>query len=337
MKQTLFFLLQTVTLYTSGQTDLKEKFKIFSVNSQKLGKVEFCTFTSTIEKKKPLLIFIHGSGNEPTFSYQKDLKTYAWKGFLEIEKYKDQFHVICVNKPGIPLFDTVQKNPVNFQTSYPLNQEFTNRYSLEWRAEAASLIINEAVKKLAVDQSKVLVIGHSQGGQVAPKVAVINKKVTHVVLLNSNALNHLYDFVLQERLAAFKGEQSFEQTQTNIDSLFADYKRIFAQPDSRTKTWNEETYFRWASFSDETPLENMLKLKIPIYVVAGGKDLWGSFIMNTDYVQIDFLRHNKTNLTYRVFPNANHFLQDEITENGKTKTVDLKPAIFEAIIKWAEK
>lgn len=337
MKQTLFFLLLTATLHAFGQTDLKEKFRIFSVNSQKLGKVEFCTFTSTIEKKKPLLIFIHGSGNEPTFSYQKDLKTYAWKGFLEIEKYKDQFHVICVNKPGIPLFDTVQKNPVNFQTSYPLNQEFTNRYSLEWRAEAASLIINEAIKKLVVDQSKILVIGHSQGGQVAPKVAVINKKVTHVVLLNSNALNHLYDFVLQERLAAFKGEQSFEQTQTNIDSLFADYKRIFAQPESRTKTWNDETYFRWASFSDETPLENMLKLKIPIYVVAGGKDLWGSFIMNTDYVQIDFLRHKKTNLTYKVYPNANHFLQDEIIENGKTKTVDLKPAIFETIIKWTEK
>ena len=337
MKQLLTSILLTLSIYSYGQTDLKEKFKIFSINNKKLGKVEFCTFKSSIEKKKPLLIFIHGSGNEPTFCYQTDLKTYAWKGFLEIEKYKDKFHVICVNKPGIPLFDTVQKNPVNFQTSYPLNEEFTNKYSLEWRAEAASLIINEAIKLLPVDKSKILVIGHSQGGQVAPKVAVLNKKVTHIVLLNSNSLNHLYDFVLQERLAAFKGEQTFETTQTNIDSLFSDYKKIFDDPESRTKMWNEETYFRWASFSDETPLENMLKLKIPIYVVAGGKDLWGSFVMNTDYVQIDFLQHKKTNLTYKVYPNANHFLQDEITVNGKTKTVDLKPKIFEDIIEWTEK
>ena len=57
-------------------------------------------------------------------------------------------------------------------------------------------------------------------------------------------------------------------------------------PNSKTKNLNEETYYRWASFSDETPLENMLKLKIPIMVIAGGKDLWGSFIMNTDYVKI---------------------------------------------------
>lgn len=336
MKQLLTSAFLIVAITCFGQTDFKAQFKSFAIHSKKLGKVEFCTFTSTINKQKPLLIFIHGSGNEPTFSYQRDLKTYAWKGFLEVEKYKDKYHVICVSKPGIPLFDTVQKDPVNFSTSYPLNEEFTQRYSLEWRAEAASLIIDKAIKLLPVDRSKILVIGHSQGGQVAPKVAVLNKKVTHVVLLNANSLNHLYDFVLQERLASFNGEQSFVQTQQNIDSLFSEYKRIFAEPQSRTKLWNGETYYRWASFSDETPLDNMLKLNIPIYVIAGGKDIWQSFIMNTDYVEIEFLRYRKTNLTYKVFPNANHFLQEEIVENGKTNFMDLKPAIFQQIHEWTD-
>lgn len=335
MKQLLTFILLTSSIYSYGQTDLKEKFKIFSVNNKKLGKVEFCTFNSTIDKKKPLMIFIHGSGNLPTFHYIPSQKNYNWNAFSEVRNYKDNYHVIFVNKPSVPLFDTVQGENGNY--SYPISEDFKQKYSLEWRAEAASLIINEAIKLLPVDKSKILIIGHSQGGQVAPKIAVLNKKVTHIVLLNSNSLNHLYDYVLQERLAAFKGEQTFETTQTNIDSLFSDYKKIFDDPESRTKMWNEETYFRWASFSDETPLENMLKLKIPIYVVAGGKDLWGSFVMNTDYVQIDFLQHKKTNLTYKVYPNANHFLQDEITVNGKTKTVNLKPKIFEDIIEWSEK
>lgn len=334
MKQFLIFCILLFANHSFSQSDLKEQFKIFTIEDKKLGKVEFCTFKSTIDKKKPILLFIHGSGNEPTFAYQTDLKTYAWKGFLEIEKYKDKYHVICVSKPGIPLFDTVQKDPVNFSTSYPMNDEFKNRYSLEWRAEAASLIINKAIKLLPVDKSKILVIGHSQGGQVAPKVAVLNKKVTHVVILNANSLNHLYDFVLQERLASFKGEQTFEQTQHNIDSLFTEYKKIFAEPESRTKLWNDETYYRWASFSDETPLENMLKLKIPIYVVAGGKDIWQSFVMNTDYVEIEFLRYKKNNLTYKVFPNANHFLQDEIEENGKTNYINIKPQLFKDIDEW---
>ena len=337
MNKLAFLLLLLLSHAMLGQDSFKDQFQVFSFESKELGKVEFCTFKSSIDKKKPLLIFIHGSGNEPTFCYQTDLKTYAWKGFLEIEKYKDKYHVISVSKPGIPLFDTVQKDPVNFQTSYPLNDEFVNRYSLEWRAKAASLIIDKAIKWLPVDQSKILVIGHSQGGQVAPKVAVLNKKVTHVVLLNANSLNHLYDFVLQERLAAFTGDQSFDQTQQNIDTLLANYQKIFADPLSRSKTWNDETYYRWASFSDETPLENMLKLKIPIMVVAGGKDLWGSFIMNTDYVAIEFLRQQKNNLTYKVYPNANHFLQDELEVNGKTVTSDLKPRIFAEIDAWTNK
>lgn len=330
---TLFTLFVTVALF--AQTDLRERFQEFAIQDERSGKVEFCTFRSTITKRKPIMLFIHGSGNEPTFAYHKDLGSYAWKGFLEVERYKDEFHVICVSKPGVPLFDTVAKDPVNFQTSYPLNAEFTERYSLEWRAEAASLIIDRAMELLPVDPSRILVIGHSQGGQVAPKVAVLNKKVTHVVMLNSNTLNHLYDFVLQERLASLRGEQSYVDGQTHIDSLLHEYKQFLEDPTNTKRTWNDETYLRWASFSDETPLDNMLKLDIPIYMVASGKDLWGSFIMNTDYAPIAFLQHGRTNLTYRVLPNADHFLQDEIEEAGRTRYVDLKPQLFRDIVRWS--
>lgn len=329
----LLFLFKTAF----GQTDLKKEMKIFSFDSPKYGKVEFCTFISTIEKKKPLLIFIHGSGNHPTFEYHKDLKSYNRAAFLEVEKYKDKFHIIYVAKPGVPLFDTIQKDPINFSTSYPISKEFTEKFSLEWRAETASLIIDKAIKLLPVEASKILVIGHSQGGQVAPKIAVLNKKVTHCVMLNCNSLNHLYDFVLQERLSALKGETTFEESQKNIDSLFSEYKRIFAEPNSKTKYFYDETLYRWASFSDETPLENMLKLKIPIYLIAGGKDIYGSVTMNTDYAEIEFLRYRKTNLTYKVYPNANHFLQDEIIENGKTKFINRKAEIFTNIVEWTEK
>ena len=174
----------------------------------------------------------------------------------------------------------------------------------------------------------------SQGGQVAPKIAKLNQKVTHVVMLNCNVLNHLYDFILQERLASFKGEQSFETTQSNIDSLYADYQKIFDNPTSFKDSWNNETYLRWASFSTETPLENMLKLKVPILLVAGGRDIWNSFVMNSDYAKIEFMSRGKNNLTYKVFPNANHFLQNETLDQGKTTTIDIKPQVFDYIMSW---
>ena len=197
----LFFIGMNQLLFS--QDNFKDQFTVFTAESKALGKIEYCTFNSSINKRKPLLIFIHGSGNFPTFHYRNDLKQYAWSAFSILQKYKDDYHVLFVNKPGIPLFDTIQIDPKTGHFDYPQNDEFDRHYSLDWRALAASMIIDRAVKDLLVDRTKIVVMGHSQGGQVAPKIAKLNQKVTHVVMLNCNVLNHLYDFILQERLASF--------------------------------------------------------------------------------------------------------------------------------------
>lgn len=48
---------------------------------------------------------------------------------------------------------------------------------MDWRSESASKVIDYLVKVLQVDTSNIIVVGHSQGGQVAPKVAVLNSNV----------------------------------------------------------------------------------------------------------------------------------------------------------------
>lgn len=334
MRQIIPITLLLISSISLAQEAFKSQFEIFSFNHKKLGLVEFCTYKSSIERKKPIMLFIHGSGNEPTFSYHEDVKKYSWKAFKEVEKYKDLFHVIFINKPGIPLFDSIVKDSITFSTSYPLNKTYEENYNLTWRAKAASFIIKKAKKHLSTDTSIILVIGHSQGGQVAAKVALLNKRVTHLAILNSNSLGHFYDYILQERVQAFAGEHTFEQSQNNIDYYFASFKDIFSNPLRTDKKWANETYYRWADFANDIPLDNMLKLKIPIYVIASGKDLWNSNIMNTDYVQLAFLRERKTNLTYKVYPNANHFLEDEVIKNGNLKKVNLKPLVLENVIRW---
>ncbi len=334
MRPIILILILLITFISIAQEEFKNQFEVFSFHHKKLGLVEFCTYKSSLEKKKPILLFIHGSGNEPTFSYHEDVKKYAWKAFKEVEKYKDQFHVLFINKPGIPLFDNIVKDSITFNTSYPTNKTYEENYNLTWRVKAASLIIKKAKKHLNTDASKILVIGHSQGGQVAAKLAVLNKKITHLAILNSNSLGHFYDYILQERVQAFVGEHTFEQSQNNIDYYFNTFKDIFSNPLRTDKKWKNETYYRWADFATDIPLENMLKLKIPIYVIASGKDLWNSNIMNTDYVQLAFLRKRKTNLSYKVYANANHFLEDEIIEDGNLKKINLKPEVLENIIQW---
>jgi len=321
----------------SAQNEFKSSFDSFAINDRELGIVEFCTFNSSIDKEKPIFLYIHGSGNIPTFSFIKETGKYSWAGFQEVSKYKDDYHVIFVNKPGVPLFDTLQLDSVTSEFSYPKNREFIENFSLDWRVKAASLVIEKAIDLLPIDTSKIIVVGHSQGGQVAPKVAVVNKKVTHVAVLNCGSLSHFYDYILQERLEAFRGNHTFEQSQGNIDWYFESYKDIFSDPNNTSKTWKTETYLKWSSFNKETVLESMLKLDIPIYLVGSGKDLYNSAIMSTDYAMIEFLRLGKTNLTYKVYPNANHFLQREVMEGETLKKVYIADSVFENIINWTDK
>lgn len=54
----------------------------------------------------------------------------------------------------------------------------------------------------------------------------------------------------------------------------------------------------------------MLKLGIPILLVAGGYDE-NSPITGLDYVEIELIRQKKDNLTYKVYPNCDHWFNDQ--------------------------
>jgi len=49
-------------------------------------------------------------------------------------------------------------------------------------------------------------------------------------------------------------------------------EKIYANPSFIKDTWYGETYLKWSSFTKTTPLENMLKLTVPILYIAGGKN-----------------------------------------------------------------
>lgn len=45
-----------------------------------------------------------------------------------------------------------------------------------------------------------------------------------------NSLNQLYDFIIEKRLSAQKGEISNDEAQANIDSLYIEYEKIYNNP-----------------------------------------------------------------------------------------------------------
>ncbi len=317
----------------NGQSSFLDQIKLFKLNDPRLKEIQFCVFNKDIDKKKPLLLFLGGSGLEPTFKFNKADQQVYYTGFSRFTRYQDKYHIAFISKAGIPLYDTVNSS----NEMYRAGKFAEENNTLDWRSESASTAIDYLVKVLQVDTSNIIVVGHSQGGQVVPKVAVLNRKVKKIVMMSSNALDHIYDRILLARQQALNNQMSFDEAQYVVDSLLKVQSEIYKAPTDTKLTFWDEPYNKWYSYSKETPLENMLKLNIPILLIAGGRDVEGSYIANTDYAALEFIRKGKQNLTYKVYPNYDHIYNETSRKFGEEIGLGFKAnMVIDEIFKWLE-
>lgn len=337
MKRTFYFLILVLFLSktANGQHEsVTNNWNTESIYDSSLGEIKYHVYKNGINDNKPLIVYLEGSGNFPLYWLNPNGR-YSNSITLNVNSMSNDYHIVLISKPNTPLVDSIRIAPSG-RKQYPMKEGYREKYSLDWRANSADKVINDALKKLNVDSSTVIVWGHSEGSQVAPAVAVKNKNVTHVISMMGNSLNHLYDFILNERVSAFNGEKSNEKAQSNIDSLYAEFEKIYNDPKSTTKEWFGETYYKWSSFSLTSPLENMLKLDLPILYIAGGEDRHS--ILNMDYAKLEFLRKGKDNLTYKVFPNYDHnFLETKTDESGKKEWIDHLDEVNDFALEWVNK
>ena len=337
MKKTLIILLfgiLTVNLFAQPKTPDEYGLKHFCLKDKSLGEINFYVTKNGIEKSKPLLILLDGSGHLPIYSLLKNdngksqiIGTIPFR----YNKLSENYHVVLISKPGTPFIDSLKVNLYEqFLKEYKPSKEYTERLSLEWRVNSTSKIIDYLLKKINIKENKIIAIGYSEGGQVVPKLALENEKVTKIINIVGGGLNQFYDFITAERLKAQKGIITADQAQSKIDSLNLKFKDIYSNPNEINKFWLGHTYKRWASFCKDIPIENMQKLDIPILIIASGNDE-NSPISGLDYVNLEFIRKYKTNLTYKVYPNCDHRFNDQKMETNKMDEM------MEYVINWIEK
>ncbi|MEM0961960.1 MAG: hypothetical protein AAGK21_05375, partial [Bacteroidota bacterium] len=179
-----------------------------------------------------------------------------------------------------------------------------------------------------VDPSLILSVGHSEGADVAPWVAVEVPAVTHVAVLAGGALSMSFDFVYEFRRLVAEGEMTFDEGQRYIEQAYADLRATYAEPTRTDTSYYGGTLLKWHSFLDNPPLDAMLQLDVPIYIAGGTLDEKAP-IANLDMAAVAFIRRGKDNLTYRVWEADHSFRQP--TENG---SVDLLRTIVADIRQW---
>lgn len=337
MKKIVFSLILVFSFFETsyGQHErIIEKWKTETIYDNDLGEINYHIYKNKIDSRKPLIVYLQGSTNLPLFYIKPNSKYYSNGITLNVNSMSNDYHIVLISKPNTPLADSIKIAPSG-RKYYPMQEGYSEKYSLDWRADSADKVIDDVLNKLQVDTSTIIIWGHSEGSQVAPAVAVRNKKVTHVIAMMGNSLNHLYDFILNERVSALNGQKSSEEAQANIDSLYLEFEKIYKDPKSTSKEWFGETYYKWSSFTLNSPIDHMLKLDIPILYVAGGEDHHS--ILNMDYAKLEFLRKGKDNLTYKVYPNCDHFfLETKIDESGKKEWIDHLDEVNVFALQWVK-
>lgn len=316
--------------------------KEYVIGGGQLGAIRFYMDTVNNQNKAPLFIDINGSGGWPLCYYVKCSDSSFVLNTLRpdiISKTQNDYHYIILGKPGTAFCDSIrlqrkkqEVDPMELMEKFVPSEEYNKRLSMSWRVAATKKVIDWLSTHRYWNGKSIVAFGYSEGAQVAPSLAVSDKRITQIACFVGSGLNQFYDGIMNWRIKAARGEISHEAAQDSIDALMAVYKDIYAHKTETDKQYEGHSYQRWASFCSVAVFEQLRKLQIPIFVVAGTDDS-NSPIYSLDYIALDFARLGKTNLRYETCVGCDHGLTARIPGKDPVYRFD---EFFEHMLSWLD-
>lgn len=294
--------------YSFAQSDLADKF-IELEYSYENSLQKFYIYSETVElKKKPVFIYLQGSGAKPVIKENETGK--ISKSYILPEQYLNQsYHFIILPKPGVPFLSKYPESKID--TAF-----YNNKMSLDYRVDQIDKLINFLINQDYVYMNKIVVFGHSEGAQIAPKLASMNSNITHLALFSGTGSNQMNNFILNVKNAFRRSEITRAEADEQIESLYSTYQDILTNPESTELFFAGHTYKKWSSTFKNSPDKYLSELDIPIYLVCGDEDKV-SPIDNIDPMVVSYLNTGKKNLTYKRYWNLDHIYTN--VKSGKSE------------------
>jgi alpha-beta hydrolase superfamily lysophospholipase len=202
-----------------------------------------------------------------------------------------------------------------------------------------------AVAQLAtmpdINASKIFVLGHSEGGYVAPRIASGNPKIAGIVLLAGN-VRPLEDLIVEQvRYEASLAGPMTPAIQQAIDSVEASAKRM-KDPDLKPgMTVQVLNALLPASYILDMrayrPTEVAKTLTIPILVLQGERDYQ---VTMTDFNLWKEALGGRPNVTFKSYPGLNHLF---VTGPAPSRPIEYQMlghvdrVVIEDIAAWCRK
>ncbi len=276
------------------------------------------------EGKFPVVVMITGSGPQ-----NRDEELLGHKPFLVIADHLTKKGI------GVLRFDDrgVAQSTGDFKTAT------SSDFATDVRSAVDYLLTRKEV-----DSENIGLVGHSEGGLIAPMVASESKDIAFIVLLAGTGILG-YDILLQQtelinaangkEASALKTELAFlkgaldivvqDQDIATLKPLLRDYfqKGYEEQPSLLPEGMQAEVLIKssvnqlaspWMQyFISYDPAGSLRTVKCPVLAINGEKDLQVPSKINLSSIEKYLKEGGNTNVTIKELPNLNHLFQESTT------------------------
>jgi pimeloyl-ACP methyl ester carboxylesterase len=289
----------------------------------------------------PVVILITGSGPE-----NRDEELFGHKPFLILADY--------LTKKGIAVlrFDDrgVGKSTGDFKTATTVDF-----------ARDVQAGVDYLKTRKEIDKSKIGLIGHSEGGVIAPIVAGNSKDIDFIVLLAGTGIRGDKLILLQkeklERQMGVpeneiqKGQEIYKgayeiilKSDATNDNLKTQIKSYFKSQFGDKKSEQEInaataeiTNLWFVFFLKLDPASALEKVKCPVLAINGDKDVHVPADVNLDAIKKALTKGGNSKVTAKVLPNLNHMFQEcktGLPNEYETIEQTFSPIALEEVSKW---
>ena len=280
--------------------------------------------TLTLPKKEgkfPVVVLISGSGPQ-----NRDEELLGHKPFLVLADH------LTKNGIGVLRFDDrgVGASKGDFATATSADFATDVEAAISYLATRKDMIIN-----------KIGLMGHSEGGIIAPMVAAKSKDVTFIVLLAGTGIKGDELLLLQGELIGKAGGETAEKLKINQTINKGAFDRVKKLADAKVLKSELELYFQqklkeypsvkpegmseerfiqtqvmtltspWMRFFIKyDPATALTSVKCPVLAINGEKDLQVPAKTNLDAIKMNLEKGKNKDVTIKSFPNLNHLFQE---------------------------
>ena len=321
-------------------TNLKEKIDLSA------------TLTLPKEKEKsPAVVLIAGSGPN-----DRDETVFGHKPFWVLADY------LTRNGIAVLRFDKRGTGESGGEYFTATTQDF---------ADDAEAALNYLKKRREIDTSNLGLIGHSEGGIIAPIIAARNNDVKFIVLMAGLGVSGA-ELSLAQNQFAFNKTSISEREKEDLDKILRSiYESVTnwseyvgsneerdtlkkelgvlwenlpqeIQPQVKKDVFVEKTtsniaspWFR--SFLKTDPLVYLEKVSIPVLAINGENDTQVEYQTNLNKIEAALKKANNKHYTVKSYPQLNHLFQEsttgELDEYGKIEQT-ISPEVLSDITNW---